>query len=755
MLAISFAAPLLLVGLLAAGIPFVLHLLSSVRAREVLFPSLRFLKKSMEKTARRRRIQHWFLLLLRSVLLGLLALAVAQPLSEAAGGWLGSQRTTAVILLDNSYSMQARAADQTRFERAKAMARQILTAENAPALAAVSTTAGGHDLQLTADLAAGQDRVDQAEISYGPDGLAQRVARAIDVLAEEPTAGRKAIYLLTDLQENALADLADQRALARAQGVHLIVLDAAAGQPGRNVGITDLAVSGPRVVDAPVQLRVTVTNSSPAARTVTVGLRVDGEPVGSGKLVNLAQAGTDGATATLRFVHRFSQSGPVVGEAYLLAGAGATGPDDDLSADNTRRFALEIRDRAQALIVADETRSANPAHDPALAPELFLSPRQIRWPVVTRKIAPAQLNGATLQGISAAFFCEVPAWSEDQARAVARFVASGGTAVFFLGPRIDPDNYAARFSWPADGEGMLLPALPARPVGQLSDQGAAISASYVDLDHRYLAGLYPRLSDYLPYLLVQRYWQLDPPLNPRRAQAGEESTDRPAEVLIRLANGDPLVAARSYGRGRCVLFTTPASFRWSLLPRSPVFAAMLARIATVADRDQGGRVDFPAGAAVAIRPSAAADGIQTVQVTPPAAGGQIVSLSLVQTDTGPAATFASTGRPGIYRWELAGSGGAAGQSGAVAINPPAAEADLVRIEPERLTRQLQARSAGRVYVADSVEAAHQQAATDAVGRNWWDVLLVAVLLLLVVEAVVSNRRQDSGDTRKAPAGRGN
>src|SRR5512137_522815 len=119
-IAFSFVAPLLLLGLLAALIPWVLHLLSSVRAQEVYFPTLRFLRLSMEKTARRRRIQHWLLLAVRAGLLALLCLAVAEPITRAAGGWLGGQRAATVLILDNSYSMAARDGDVTRFDRARA-----------------------------------------------------------------------------------------------------------------------------------------------------------------------------------------------------------------------------------------------------------------------------------------------------------------------------------------------------------------------------------------------------------------------------------------------------------------------------------------------------------------------------------------------------------------------------------------------------------------------------------------------------------
>ena len=83
-LALTFATPLLLIGLVAAGIPFLLHLLSSIKAQEVYFPTLRFLRMSMEKTARRRRIQHWLLLLLRAGLLALLPMALISYRLNAA-----------------------------------------------------------------------------------------------------------------------------------------------------------------------------------------------------------------------------------------------------------------------------------------------------------------------------------------------------------------------------------------------------------------------------------------------------------------------------------------------------------------------------------------------------------------------------------------------------------------------------------------------------------------------------------------------
>ena len=58
------AAPIFLVGAAAAGIPLVLHLIHHRKAPEVRFPSLRFIRASSIKTARKKKIEDLLLLFL-------------------------------------------------------------------------------------------------------------------------------------------------------------------------------------------------------------------------------------------------------------------------------------------------------------------------------------------------------------------------------------------------------------------------------------------------------------------------------------------------------------------------------------------------------------------------------------------------------------------------------------------------------------------------------------------------------------------
>jgi hypothetical protein len=78
--AMNFSDPVMLLGLLAAGIPVLLHLLNRVRSPVVRFPTLRFLRVTAQKTSRKRQVQQFLLLLLRMAVFAMIAMAVAGPL---------------------------------------------------------------------------------------------------------------------------------------------------------------------------------------------------------------------------------------------------------------------------------------------------------------------------------------------------------------------------------------------------------------------------------------------------------------------------------------------------------------------------------------------------------------------------------------------------------------------------------------------------------------------------------------------------
>src|SRR5438270_113706 len=89
----SFLAPYMLWGAVAAGVPIALHFFFRSRYRRVPWAAMKFLLTSIEQTSRRLRFQELLLLLARVALLILLALALARPSSTAGGGSQGEAVT--------------------------------------------------------------------------------------------------------------------------------------------------------------------------------------------------------------------------------------------------------------------------------------------------------------------------------------------------------------------------------------------------------------------------------------------------------------------------------------------------------------------------------------------------------------------------------------------------------------------------------------------------------------------------------------
>ncbi len=727
-LALTFATPLLLIGLLAAGIPFVLHLLSSVRARQEPFPTLRFLRLSMEKTARRRRIQHWLLLLLRAVLLALLAVAVAEPISRLSGGWLG-QRRAAVIVLDNSLSMAAGTEGQSRLSRAKSQAARLLSEDSRPQLAEVLISSGQEQQpELSADLKPLRDRIARASLSYGRCDLARRVAQAVSLLKDETSASHRAIYVLSDMQLSDLSRIQELRELTDAAGMQLFLVDASAG-PTTNVGISEVNVLGRRVRDAVLEFAVTVVNSAPEQRNVTVVLEPgDGSAERPRASVSLQPAGREGARKTVRFLHQFTQEGPVEGRVLLDA-------DDDLAEDNVRRFRLDLGPRTRVLLVRGSVRSGM---DPGYTLLRCLQPwrdPQTPWPIEARTVEWEQFAASDLDWAGAAIFAQVPAFTPEQAAGIADFVSGGGTAMFFLGPDADTGNYNQLLQENASvetirREGGLLPNHIGEPTGQVGDKAKADPVQWADIDHPLLAGIHKNMNGYLD-AYAQRYYQLREPVGASR-------------TLIKLESGQPLVAAKSFGEGQVLLIPTTSSFEWTSFPRSTVFLPMLFEACMQADVDPGSDRTYQIGQQVTIAPDRIAPSSggasPSAIVDLPAVGTReetFVTLPLADGRT----TFDGTTRPGMYRWRIEGAGpDSQGIRGSFAVNPYGPESEMQPMDTPLLLEGLRRRGLEQAYAGQSLDQVHAQARQAAEGRNWWDILVLAVIFLLVVEAVIANRR---------------
>jgi len=301
---VTFLHPLALVGLAAAAIPALLHLLERRVPPEALFPPLRYLSEAERQNARRLKLRHLLLLLLRTALIVLIVLAAARPLfpTQTSGGSLHGP-TALALILDNSPSSGLVVDGHPVLERLKLIARGSLTRATASdrlwlVLGDGVARAGTREALLAT--------VDSVGVSARRLDLTAAVGAAARLVDAEPVPARE-VHVVSDLQRTALGP--GRAAIPR--GVRVLALTPPSqAAPNRGVGAV-------RVTDGAAAVGIVGTPATGGAAPVT--LRIRGREVGRA----LATAGS-----TVSITLPSLGPGWWVGEAVLDA--------DELRADDRR-----------------------------------------------------------------------------------------------------------------------------------------------------------------------------------------------------------------------------------------------------------------------------------------------------------------------------------------------------------------------------------------------------------------------------------
>jgi hypothetical protein len=321
---VSFLHPLALLGLTAAAIPALLHLLQRRTPPELEFPPLRYLSEAERRSARRLKLRHLLLLLLRTALIVTVVLAAARPLVPAPAGGGGAHEPTAlVVILDNSPSSGAITGGRPVLDRLRAAARASLArttaADRVWVVLADGVVRGGSREALLASL---DSTAGGARAAWQRLDLVAAVDRAVRLVHAEPLPGRE-VHVLSDLQRTAFLD----GRVAVPRGVRVLAL--APGRPAVNRGIGAI-----RVAEGGGGAVVTVTGAA-GAEPVPVTLRMRGRDVARG-------LGGPGSAVSLALPAQ--RPGWWTGEAGL--------EPDELRADDRRPFVWRVAPPAHVVAAA-------------------------------------------------------------------------------------------------------------------------------------------------------------------------------------------------------------------------------------------------------------------------------------------------------------------------------------------------------------------------------------------------------------------
>lgn len=206
----EFFNPAALIGLIAASIPLILHLIHLRKLKKVEFSSLRFLKELQKTRIRNLKIKRLLLLALRTLAIIFIVLAFARPTIESPFPFLNKySNTSAVILVDNSPSMNLSDSRGNRFNRAKNIARNILATRREGDETAIIDLSGGSDF-ATASLLRNsglvREHLDNMKIGYAPADLDRGLRSAANLLHSSNNLAKE-IFIISDMQKNVFSSL--------------------------------------------------------------------------------------------------------------------------------------------------------------------------------------------------------------------------------------------------------------------------------------------------------------------------------------------------------------------------------------------------------------------------------------------------------------------------------------------------------------------------------------------------------------------
>ncbi|MEO8212613.1 MAG: BatA domain-containing protein, partial [Myxococcales bacterium] len=450
----SFLAPSLLLGLLAAALPYFVHRIGRRRANPLRFAAMELLARAERQVAARRRLRDAVLLVVRTAAAAALPLLFARPYTQVRSDLpaMTDRPQSAAIVLDDSASLQRRRGaigSGTLFDSARARARSLL--ENMAPQSDVALVLGSEGARAPiAEPSTDRPRllaaVDGLTCSAARGDLSAAVARAGQILQTGAHRERR-IYLITDLQATGFA--ADGPAVPASAlstptgpiGITVLPVGVQAhgqgqGQVKQDDGWDNRAVVEVGAEPAPeagvqgVAVMAEIANFSARPAThLGVTLRLDGEEVARG-FIDVPPHGR----VRKKFLHAFAGGG-AAHQAEVEIDA------DRFTLDDRRLARVEVSRGLRVLVVDGDPRTVR-NEDEVFFLEAALRAGGGRFQV--QVAMPDELAARKLDGYAAIFLANVARPSVEAAAALVRYVEAGGGLFIAVGDRVDSDLWNQR-----------------------------------------------------------------------------------------------------------------------------------------------------------------------------------------------------------------------------------------------------------------------------------------------------------------------
>ncbi len=548
----TFLNPLVLLGLVAAGIPLLLHLLNLRKLQTIDFSSLAFLKELQQTKIRRLKLRQLLLLIIRTLLVICIILAFARPaIRGPILGSIGSHaNSTVIIILDDSYTMAASDEHGERLKQAKAAALRVidlLKEGDDASLLRLSDIPRATVDPPTHDFSLLRNFVNQTQISPVHRSFGDAIRLSAKLLDQSHNANKE-IYVITDMQSTQFGTETRADSALRLFGERISVFVLPIGsKPVPNMAVDSLAVTTSIFeMGKPITLATTIRNFSDAPVTNSViSVYLDG--------VHAAQRNFSAeawGSASLEIEATPKHAGIVQGYVEI--------ENDLLEPDNRRYFTISIPENINVAVI-----SSLPGDNQFLRSVIAASGNETGRSLFTVQYLPVQqLPRLDLKNLDVVICQDLTTIERFEAERLADFVRGGGGLIIF-----PPSTLGTGSAGSALLAGLGVPAVEATVA---TDPGSSILFQRVDTDHP----LFSHMFETEQSRTTQQAHPIESPKIIRTVRHGITRTER---TVISLNNGSPFLSEYQLGSGKILFYSVAPVLSWSDFPVKGIFAPLLFR----------------------------------------------------------------------------------------------------------------------------------------------------------------------------------
>jgi hypothetical protein len=708
----------LLGGILALAIPIIIHLFHKSRVQKVRWGAMHLLEAVIRQNQRRIRIEQLILLLIRCAIPVLLALAMARPVWKGVQQLLGETKTSTVVLLDNSYSMDAGRAGVSNFTLARdEAARLINDLKRGSEVQVVLMGEGGAGLidEPTYDVARVNQALSKLSAGYGAATPPAALDFAASVLGQMHESSRQ-VVVISDFQRVSFPATDDAmlgQMLDRLKKLPLppaITFFDIGDEVKDNVAVESLDFSRLMVgVGQKMQIRANLRNFGDAPyKDLRVYFKADGKEKAVSQL-----ALAPGQKGQVLFTHSFETAGSHVVEIFAEA--------DALMADNTYLAAIPVRDKVPVLLVNGDP-NPEPLKGETDFAEIALQPYsagrvELADLIKTATIKADDLDAKRLAGSAAVVLANVRKLNDGQLRALEDFVKNGGGLLIFPGNRLDAAWWNSTVF--RDGKG-LLPMAWGAFSGDLTEKSPAIGVVSQRFENPALEIFNDPRNGSLSDAAVKAWFKM-------KASERPAGVEEPA-ILARLDSGDPFLVEKAFGDGKVIACATAADADWSNLPMRPFYLPLMQRLSVYLASTVLPPRNLEVGKPIVAFFPVADAGKEAQIVTP---DGATSTAKIVKKGERGVVEFGRTQRPGLYTLTPPG-----GQPTHYVVNASRRESDLQKLTDTEIA------DLARQHGVELVRNGAEYKAIDHTrryGSELWKMLLWALLVLAFLEIFLQQR----------------